>query len=200
MKRSFFQATAIVVAFGFVPPLFAQPARADDSTVLRCAPSFERCEHATTLPLHAGWVDGRPGRHIIVDASDVNEARKLGVVYSPYPANVGNGAAQHVAKLSARYVFEGGLDFSQQRWLEASTGGSSFVRVGGIEGALNAPILAPDRVRPYAQNGYSALLNMQLLPADNAPRMTDFAMFAAHGANPAGFLVNYPDVVQIIRL
>lgn len=197
MKRSFFQATALVVVSGFVLPLFVQPARADDSIILRCAPSFERCTRATTLPLCGGSIDRRPLR------------------YSPYPANFGTCATQYVAKLGARYVFEGGPDFSQQPSPEASTGGFSSesfnprsvgdryapaVRVGGTAGALNAPILAPDRERPYAQNGYSPLLNMQVLPANNAPRITDFAMFAAQGPKPAGFLVNYPVVVQIIRL
>jgi hypothetical protein len=199
MKRSFFQATTLVVVSGFVLPLFAQPARADDSIILRCTRSSDRCAHATTLPLHRGWIDGKPLSYIITDASDVNGVRKLGIVYSPDPASVGHGATRHVAQLGDRYVFEGALDFSQQRSYEASAGSfrlesfnprsvgdrySPFVRVGGIAGALNAPTFAPDGERP----------------ADSAPRIADIAMFAAQGANSAASLVNYPDVVLTIRL
>jgi hypothetical protein len=192
MKRSFFLATSLVVVCGIVLPLFAQPARADHSVILRCARPFDRCAHATTLPVYGGWIDGRQ---------------------SPDPASVSNGATRHVFQLGDRYVFEGGRDFSRQRSYEStgafpqksfnprSVGGySPVVRVGGIAGALNALTFASDDERPYAQNGYSPLLKMQVLPADNAPRIIDFAMFAARSANPAGFLVNYPDVVRIIRL
>jgi|SRR5579862_942356 len=192
MKRSFFQATSLIIVSGIALPLFAQPALADDSVILRCAPSFDRCARATTL----------------------NGAKKLGVVYSPDPASVSNGAARHVAQLGDRYVFEDGRGFSRQRSYEANTvafpqksfdlrsagGYSPFVRVGGIARTLNALTFASDGERPYAQNGYSKLPNMQVLPADNAPRVIDFAMFAARSANPAGFLVKYSDVVRIIRL
>jgi len=213
MKRSFFQATAIVVASGLVLPLLARPARADDSLFLRCASSVDRCARATTQTLYGGWIDRKPLWYIITDASDLSGASKVGAVYSPDPASAGNGARQ-AAQLGDRYVFEGGDNLSRQRSYEVSTGGfppesfnphsvgdrySPFVRVGGIAGALNTPTFAPDGERPYAQKGYSPLLNMQVLPADNAPRFTDFALFA-QGANPAGFLVNYADVVRIIRL
>jgi hypothetical protein len=202
MKRSFFQATSLIVASGFVLPLFAQPARADDSIILRCTPSFDHCAHATTLPLYGGWIDAKHLWYIITDASDVNGAGKLGIVYSPDPASVGIGATRHVAQLGDRYVFEAGPDFSQQRSYEGSVADrySSFARFGSVAGALNAPTFAPDGERPYAQNGYQLLLNEQVLPGDNAPRITDFSMFAAQGAYQAGLLVNYPDVVLIIRL
>lgn len=199
MKSSFFQATSLVVVSAIMLPLFAQPARADDTVILRCAPSFVRCADATS--------------YIIEHPSDVNGARKLGGAYSPDPASISNSATRHVAQLGDRYVFEGGRDFSRQRSYEARTSGfasesfnlhsaeaySAFLRVGGA-GASNALTFASDGERPYARNGYSPAVNMQGLPADNAPRIIDFAMFAARGANPAGFLVNYPDVVRIIRL
>jgi hypothetical protein len=202
MKRPFFQTTALVVVSVIVLPLFAQPARADDSVILRSAPSFDPRAHATTLSLCGGWINGKPLSYIIKDASDVNGARKLGVVYSPDPASVGNRATRHVAKLGDRYVFEGGTGgFSPESFNPRSVGGySPFVRVGGIAGALNAPTFASGSERSYAQTGYSPLLNMQELPADNAPRVTDFARFAAQGAYLQGFLVNYSDVVRIIRL
>jgi hypothetical protein len=148
------------------------------------------------------------------DASYVNGATRLGVVNPPDPASVSNGATRRVDQLGDRYVFEGGPDFCRQRSYDESTGGfplesfnlrsagaySPFLRVGGIAGALNAQAFASDAEHPYAQNGYSALVNMQVLPADSALRIIDFAMFAARGANPTGVLVNYPDVVRIIRL
>lgn len=170
MKRPFFQATVLAAASGFVLLLFAQPVWANDSIILRCASSFDRCAHATALPLYGGWIDGKPD-----------------------PAGAGNGATRLAAKLGTRYVFEGGPDFSGQRY-------SPFVRVGGIAGVLNAPTFAPDGERPYGQNAYSPLLNMQVRLVDNARRIRDFAMSAARGANPAGFLVNHPDVVQVIQL
>jgi hypothetical protein len=200
MKRTFFQATSLAVVSAIALPLFAQPARADDSVILRCAPSFDRCAVATS--------------YVIEDASDENRAKRLGAVYSSDSAGVTNGATRHVAQLGDRYVFEGSRDFSRQRSYEASTGGfrpesfnlhsvgaySAFLRVGGIAGASDALTFAPDGERPYAQKRYSPLVNTQALSADNAPRIIDFAMFAAREANPAGFLVNYPDVVRIIRL
>ena len=101
MKRPVFQATFLVVVSAIVLPLFGQPAQAGDSTILRCAPSFERCAPATM----------------------------------PYRANVGNGAAQRVAKLGARYVFEGG-GLPSESFNPRSVGDrySLFVRVGGIAG------------------------------------------------------------------
>ena len=213
MKCSFFQAMALVAASAFALPLFAQPARADGSIILRSTPSFDLCAHAATLPLYGRWVDEKPMSYIITNASDVNAARRLGVVFPSYLASIGKGPTQHVATLGDRYVFEGGPDFSQQRSYEASTGGfqpesfnprcvgdtySPFASVGGIAGVLDEPMFAPDGERPYARNRYSPLLNKEVLPAENAPRVTDFAMFA--GAKPAGFLVNYPYMIRIIRL
>lgn len=81
MNRSFCQAAAFAAAVAVMLPLSA-PAIADSSIILRSTRSFDRTAHTATLPLHEGWVDGRPVWYIITDASDVNEARTLGVVYS----------------------------------------------------------------------------------------------------------------------
>jgi hypothetical protein len=129
MKRLFFRATALVVAFGFMLPLFAQPARADDVM-----------------------------RHIIRDAPDVKGARKLALVD---PASIGNGATRHVAQPNDRYVFEARF--------------------------------APESFSPRGKGDqHSPVVRVDIAEALNA--------IAAQRATPAGFLVNYPGVVRIIRL
>ena len=195
MKRLFFLAVALLAASGFVLPL-AQPARANRAVTLRGTPSFDHYgTHSTTSPVYKGWGDGKPVWYIITDAFNVSETRKLGV-----------------AKLD-RYVFKGWPDLSQQRSSEARTVGflpDSFNprsaaylplgRVGVIAGVWDAPVVASDSEPQYALNRFSPLLSMEVLPAQNAPRITDFAVITVQGARPAGFTVNYPNVIQIIRL
>jgi hypothetical protein len=332
MNRSFCETVAFVAAAAVILPL-SYPAVADSSIILKSTRSFDRAAHTATLPLREGWVDGRPVWYIITDASDANEARALGVVYSPDLANIGLRATQHVVKHGSQYLFEAAPDFSPQRTYVASAGGfppksaspgsvatgySPFVRVDGLPGVLNAPIvasgaggfdvtrhsntedrviaidthaktvtlalargfvdgrlidylsteasdpvaasveratytpklkeaasssaipigvvvngprnsndgqglaylaldtplgenatpqnlaqigspfnilsLAPDMDHPYAQNGYSPLWNVEVLPAGKAQRIKDFATFAGLGPKPAGFVVNCPVV------
>jgi hypothetical protein len=157
MNRSSFQAAVLAATFAFALALFPRPVWADGTIILKSTRSIDRTAHTATLPLYEGWVDGNPVWYIVTDASDANEARHLGVVYSPDLASIGKGALQHVAKRGARYVFDGAPDFSQRRSYVASAGGfpptssnpgsvgdrySPFVRVDGIPGVLNAPIVA----------------------------------------------------------
>lgn len=195
MKRSFFLVMALVAASRFVLPLFAQPARASGSIILRGTPSIDHYSgHAARLPSYHGWVDGKLVWYIIPDAPDLTETRKLGV-----------------AKLDG-YVFEGGPDFYQRRLHEVGAGifpPESFnprtvryslsVRFNSIAGVWGAPMAAPDGERPYAPNRYSLLI-MKVPPAENAPRITDFAVITVQGARPAGYTANYPNVIPLIRL
>ena len=119
---------------------------------------MDRAEHTATLPLYRGVHNAQTVWFIITDASDANEAQKLGLVYAPNLAHIGASALQHVSKRGGNYLFEGAPDFSATRTYIASKTGfppasatpgsvgdsqySPFVRVDGIAGVLNAPIVA----------------------------------------------------------
>jgi len=129
-----------------------------DKTVLKSALSIDYNKHTVTLPLYHGVHDGKSVWYIITDASDVSAAKKLHVVFSPAMANLGESALQHVTKRGGDYAFEGVPDFSKVRTYVGGKAGfpptsatpgaigdsnySPFVRIDGIPGVLNAPIVA----------------------------------------------------------
>lgn len=150
--------TALTGAAVFLPSLIAGNAAASETIILKSAISVDHARHTATLPLYRGVHDGQTVWYIITDASDANEAKKLGVVYAPNLAHIGASALQHASKRGNDYVFEGAPDFSATRTYVASKTGfppasatpgsigdsqySPFVRVDGIVGVLNAPIVA----------------------------------------------------------
>ena len=133
-------------------------ANLSDKVVLRSALSIDYNKHTVTLPLYRGLHDGKSVWYIITDASDLNEAGKLRVVFSPTLAKLTKSAAEHVTKRGNDYVFEGAPDFSGARTYVAGKAGfppasatpggvgdsrySPFIRIDGVRGVLNAPIVA----------------------------------------------------------
>lgn len=129
-----------------------------DKIVLKSALAIDYSKHTVTLPLYRGVYGGKAAWYIITDASDLNQARKLHVVFSPSLAGLAGSAVQHVAKRGNDSVFEGAPDFSKERTyvagkagfppVSATPGGvgdskySPFIRMDGVPGVLNAPIVA----------------------------------------------------------
>ena len=117
--------------------------------------SVDTSTHTAVFPIHKGSSHGKTVWFIVTDASDASVAKRLGVVYAPSLASVGSAATQHS---TASYVFDGAPDFSATRTYVASAGGfppksatpggagdsrySPFVRVDGIPGVINAPVIA----------------------------------------------------------
>lgn len=149
---------ALATALVFIPSLLAQAADTSGQLILKSAISVDHSNHTVTLPLYRGVHDGKAVWYIITDASDASEARKLGVVYAPNLASIGNAALQHVTKRGDDFEFEGAPDFSGTRSYVVSKTGfppasatpgsvgdaqySPFVRADGVKGVLNAPIVA----------------------------------------------------------
>lgn len=129
-----------------------------DKVTLKSALAIDHTKHTVTLPLYRGIHDGKSVWYIITDASDLNEAKKLSVAFSPILTNLAGSAEQHVTKRGNEYLFEGVPDFSKTRTyvggragfppMSATPGGvgdskySPFIRADGIPGVLNAPIVA----------------------------------------------------------
>jgi len=115
--------------------------------------------HTATFPLHHGTVNGKSVWYILTDASDASVAKARGLDFAPDLANLAS-AAVATASLGAggEIAFAGAPDCSPTRTYVASAGGfppasatpggvaddaySPFVRVNGIAGVLNAPIVA----------------------------------------------------------
>ena len=120
--------------------------------------SVNSTEHTAVLPLHRGSVGSTTVWYILTDASDAAVAKRLGVVFAPDLAQIGNAATQTATQRGAGFAFSGAPDFSKTRTYVASVGGfppkaatpgsvaddtySPFVRVDGIRGIINAPIVA----------------------------------------------------------
>jgi hypothetical protein len=115
--------------------------------------------HTATFPLHHGTVNGRSVWYILTDASDVDVAKARGLDFAPDLANLASAAiAPATLETGGDIAFAGAPDFSPARTYVASAGGfpptsatpggiagdaySPFVRVKGIAGVLNAPIVA----------------------------------------------------------
>jgi hypothetical protein len=120
--------------------------------------SVDTTAHTATFPLHHGTSGGHSVWYIVTDASDASVAKTRGLDFAPDLANLGATAIAS-AKLSGEDVaFAGAPDFSPVRTYVPSAGGfppksatpggvadsaySPFVRVAGIAGVLNAPIVA----------------------------------------------------------
>jgi hypothetical protein len=120
--------------------------------------SVDTSTHTVTLPLHRGQAKGVAVWYIITDASDAGVAKKYGVDYAPDIAKLGSVATSSATMRGGVVQFSGAPEFLPQRTYIASatgfppssakpggiTGGSysPFVRIKGIAGVLNAPIVA----------------------------------------------------------
>lgn len=112
------------------------------------AVSVDSTAHTAVLPLHRGTANGRDVWYIVTDASDAATARRFGVNFAPALASIGIAATQ-TATQNARgeFAFAGAPDFGAARTAKtpggvADANYSPFVRVRGIPGVLNAPIVA----------------------------------------------------------
>ena len=117
--------------------------------------SVDTATHTAVFPIHKGSSHGKTVWFIVTDASDASVAKRMGAVFAPSLAGIGSAAMQHA---SASYVFDGAPDFAGSRTYVASAGGfppksatpggagdarySPFVRVDGVPGVINAPIVA----------------------------------------------------------
>ncbi len=150
--------TALAIGWLATLPSYSLAASASDKIVLKSALAVDYNKHTVTLPLYRGIHGGKSVWYIITDASDLNTARKLRVVFSPSLAYLAEPAVQRVAKRGKEDIFEGAPDFSKARTyvagkagfppVSATPGGvgdakySPFIRMDGIPGVLNAPIVA----------------------------------------------------------
>ena len=89
---------------------------------LESAISIDKVNHTVTLPLYKGDKDDDRVWFILTDTSDLNEAVRLGINWSPKLANALGTAAVQQAVLSGRQLsgtsvvhFAGTVDFSGQR-------------------------------------------------------------------------------------
>jgi hypothetical protein len=114
--------------------------------------------HTATFPLHHGVSHGKSVWYILTDASDASVAKTRGLDFAPDIANLGAAAIASATQSAGDIVFAGAPDFSPSRTYVASAAGfppksatpggvadaaySPFVRVAGINGVLNAPIVA----------------------------------------------------------
>ena len=156
MKRiSLCLLTLVAAAWTFAPAV-AHPLKRSD-IILKSAISVDPDAQTVTLPLHRGIAHGKTVWYIITDASNATIARKFGVTFASSIAQAGP-AIQHASRLGGLPSFDGAPDFSATRTYDASTDGfppkhatpggvgdalySPFVRIDGIAGVLNAPIIA----------------------------------------------------------
>jgi hypothetical protein len=120
--------------------------------------SVDTTAHTATFPLHHGTASGHSVWYIVTDASDVSVAKARGLDFAPDLANLGATAIASAKMSGGDVAFAGAPDFSPARTYVPSAGGfppksatpggvadsaySPFVRVAGIAGVLNAPIVA----------------------------------------------------------
>jgi hypothetical protein len=120
--------------------------------------SVDTTVHAATFPLHRGTAHGKSVWYIVTDASDASVARARGLVFAPDLADLGTEAIASAKLSGGDIAFAGAPDFTPTRSYVASDAGfppksatpgavadsaySPFVRVAGIAGVLNAPIVA----------------------------------------------------------
>ncbi len=89
---------------------------------LESAINVDKVNHTVTLPLYKGEADDDRVWFILTDTSDLNEAVRLGINWSPKLANALGTAAVQRARLSGKQLsgtsvvhFAGTVDFSGQR-------------------------------------------------------------------------------------
>lgn len=154
MKRLFLAALAAT----YVPlSVSAAPLERSQLTITS-AIAVDTANHTVTLPLFAGVANGTRAWFIITDASDATSAKKLGVNFAPSLARLGAPVIRKAGFANDRYVFAGAPNFASARTYVASASGfppksaapggtapatySPFVRLHGMPGVFNAPIVA----------------------------------------------------------
>lgn len=133
----------------------ALPANAATPTLsipnqLESAINVDKVHHTATLPLYKGEFDDQRVWFVITESSDLNEAVRLGVNWSPKLRNALGTAAVQRATLHGRRLdrtsvvsFSGTVDFSGQRVV--------------IPGPDEFPVLAGTHAGPIADARYSPL-------------------------------------------
>ncbi|MBV8489442.1 MAG: hypothetical protein JO199_02850 [Candidatus Eremiobacteraeota bacterium] len=122
------------------------------------AMSIDTTTHTATFPLHRGTANGKTVWYILTDASDADVAKSMGLVYAPDLADLGNDAIVGASSNAGTPAFPDAPDFTPGRMYVSSVTGfppamavpgamapegySPFVRIAGIAGVLNAPIVA----------------------------------------------------------
>ncbi len=156
MKALCIAALAATALFPFSRAQAAELTR--DQIILPSAISVDTTTHTAVLPLHHGSVNGRSVWYIITDASNATVARRYGAVYAPALASIGVAATQQATLRGDGFAFAGAPNFAPTRTYVASATGfppkaaspgaiadaaySPFVRVAGVPGIINAPIVA----------------------------------------------------------
>lgn len=146
-----------------------------------------------TLALARGFVGGKPVDYLSTEASDPVAAAVERATYTPNLKNANPASTIPIGVIvnGPRSAPEGqGLAFLA---LDTPLGeDATSGNISSIGSPFNVLSLAPNVAQPYAQNGYSPLWDVRVLPQGKAARITDFAAFAAAGPKAAGFVVNCP--------
>ncbi len=147
-----------------------------------------------TLALARGFVGGKAVEYLSTEASDPVAAAVERATYTPKLKAAGPGSTIPIG-----VVVNGprGADGQGLAYLALDTPlGTDATpnNISSIGSPFNVLALAPSVANPYAQNGYSPLWDVRVLPQGKPGRITDFAAFAALGPKQAGFVVNCPVV------
>jgi len=115
--------------------------------------------HTVSLPLHTGYVAGKPVSYVITDASTETAAKQLGVNFAPRLANARDTAAVQKATVTpAGLKIPATVDFTPTRNVVA--GPTGFPPAQAVPGA-------------EAQPGYSPLLQLPDGTVINAPQIAN---------------------------
>jgi hypothetical protein len=120
---------------------------------LESAINLDKVNHTVTLPLYKGVSGDQRVWFVLTDTSDLNEAARLGINWSPKLANALGTAAVQNAKLSGQQLsqtsvvhFPGTVDFSGQRVV--------------IPGPDYFPVLPGTHAGPVGDANYSPLFTL----------------------------------------
>lgn len=154
MKRLVLAALAAVL----LPHAALAATLAKSQLTITSALAVDTTNHTVTLPLHRGVSGGVPVWYIVTDASNAAVAKRYGVNYAPAIADLGNAVIERAGQVKGTFVYPGHPNFAPARTYVAGPGGfppksadpganapatySPFLKVNGIAGVLNAPIVA----------------------------------------------------------
>lgn len=145
-----------------------------------------------TLVLARGFVNKKPVYYISTEASDPIAASVERATFVPKLAKADAGSTIPIG-----VVVNGPIKASAAQglvYLSLHTplaDDATAANASTIASSFNVLSLVPNTAKLYAQNGYSPLWAVQVVPKNDA-RVTDYASYAALTPKPAGFLVNCP--------
>ena len=170
MKTKTWAVVASVLALIVIVPAFAQSGMVSDvpksKLTMQSVMRVDLTKNIATVPLHKGTYNGATVWYVLMDVSDANLARDLGLNFAPRLANADNGCPACVQTVKSadpvlgrsNVEFAGTVDFSPSRVLTPSATGfpplmaapgsvagrgySDLVRVEGSAAVFNAPIIA----------------------------------------------------------